>query len=262
MKAIKFFSVAIAMAFAMSANAQFVSSGGGSKGSSRFSSAELDPKAHFMADVRLGSVASAGGFGFNFSGTKEITTFSGYTLAWDFLNVEFAAPFNSPANTDFLSLKTGLRLFSPSFMNDKLRLYTNLAVGYTCVLTKGASSSPEYSFLKKLIEFDWNDDKVEKWAAQQGYDEAEIKDIFDHLGNLEDDFEDAHDDSEFANDEEWDQAFLNSIGGSSKMQANHGFGLTWGFGVQIKKKFNIGYTLQYETAFKTKNHFATIGITF
>lgn len=46
------------------------------------------------------------------------------------------------------------------------------------------------------------------------------------------------------------------------MEANHGFGLTWGVGVQIKKKFNIGYTLQYETAFESKNHFATFGYTF
>ena len=28
------------------------------------------------------------------------------------------------------------------------------------------------------------------------------------------------------------------------------------------QKWSIGYTLQYETAFKTKNHFGTIGIAF
>ena len=257
---IKYLFLAVAMTVATSASAQFVNSGG-SKGYSNVSGTELDQKVHFMADLRVGSVASKGGFGVNLGGTKEIASFAGCTLAWDFVNVEFAAPFNSPADIDMLSLKAGLRLFSPSFANDNIRLYTNLAMGYTCVLTKGASSSPMYEYLRKYIELDWNTSEWRKWLSDQGLDEERIKEIRSEISYLERAFEDAHDDSEFANEEEWNEEFLNSLGGD-KMQANHGFGLTWGAGVQIKKKFSIGYTLQYETAFKSKNHFATIGWTF
>ncbi len=252
---IKYSFLAMAMAVATSASAQFVS-GGGSKGGSRISNAELDPKIHLMADFKLGSVASAGGFGFNLGGTKEIYTISGCTVAWDFLNVEYAAPFSSPSNLDFLSLKTGLRLFSPSFMNDNLRLYTNLAMGYTCVLTKGKGDSQLYYFAKKRIEE--GSSVAEKWAEEQGYSGKEIEELWRRLDVYEEAFEEIE---PYIPREEEDQAFLNMIG-SDKMQAYHGFGLTWGIGVQIKKKFNIGYTLQYETALKTKNHFATFGYTF
>lgn len=251
---IKYLFLAMAMTVASSASAQFVG-GGSSKGGSKTSNTELDPKAHFVADFKIGSVASAGGFGFNLGGTKELTTFSGCTLAWDFLNFEWAAPFNSPANLDMLSLKTGLRLFSPSFANDKLRLYTNLSMGYTCVLTKGAFSNPLY---EKFFELDFKDDAMERWMEKEGYSDDEIEEFFDVFDELEQGF----DDSDIPREEE-DQAFFDYInGGSSKMQANHGFGLTWGVGVQIAKKVNIGYSLQYETAFKSKNHFATIGYTF
>ena len=40
------------------------------------------------------------------------------------------------------------------------------------------------------------------------------------------------------------------------------FGLTWGAGIQYNEKWSLGYTLQYETAGKSKNHFATIAYTF
>ena len=46
------------------------------------------------------------------------------------------------------------------------------------------------------------------------------------------------------------------------MKAKHGFGLTFGVGVQFKEKFSVGYSLQYETGWKTKCHFATFGYTF
>lgn len=256
---IKYLFLAVAMTVATSASAQFVG-GGSSKGGSKTSNTELDPKAHFVADFKIGSVASAGGFGFNLGGTKELTTFSGCTLAWDFLNFEWAAPFNSPANLDMLSLKTGLRLFSPSFANDNIRLYTNLSMGYTCVLTKGASSNPMYEYVETAMGLG-SGGEFKNWLEEQGYNEDEAKEIVKQVREIEDKFEDEHDDEEFANEDEWLQALLDSLGGG-KMQANHGFGLTWGVGVQIKKKFHIGYTLQYETAFKSKNHFATIGYTF
>ncbi len=188
MRTVKFFFLAMAMTIATSANAQFA--GGSSKKSGAgfgSSSATIDPKAHFTSEFRVGSVADAGGFGVNLGGQKDIATLGSCVLAWDFVNFEFAAPFKSPANLDFLALKTGMRLFTPSFANDKIRLYTNLSMGYSVALVE-------------------------------------------------------------ADDEE--------------MTANHGFGLTYGVGLQVCKKFNLGYSLQYETAFETKTHFATIGYTF
>ncbi len=221
MRTVKFFFLAMAMTIATSANAQFA--GGSSKKSGTgfgSSSATIDPKAHFMADFRVGSVASAGGFGVNLGGQKDIATLSSCVLAWDFVNVEYAAPFKSPANTNFLALKTGLRLFSPSIANDMVRFYTNLSMGYSLVLTKAGGFG------------DWDDDD---WA-----------DWYNYLGR-----------ASYGWDDDWDD----DEGGSS-VNASHGFGLTFGCGVQFKKKINIGYSLQYETAFKTKTHFATIGYTF
>lgn len=180
MKTIKFFFFAVAMAFAMNASAQFASAGS-SKSSSTSST---DKSNFFLLDVRLGGVSGSGGFGFNFGGEKRYNEY----IAWDYVNVEYAAPFNSPADLDLLSLKTGVRGFSPSFANEQLRAYSNLAVGYTCVLAE-----------------DW-------WSGD--------------------------------------------------MEANHGFGLTFGVGIQFKKKYSLGYSLIYETAFKSKSHLATFGFAF
>ena len=171
MKAVKFLLLVTIMAFASKASAQFGMSFG-------------ERNNLFLFDVRIGGVAGAGGFGLNFGGEKRY----GDYFAWDYVNVEYAAPFDSPADFDILSLKTGVRGFSPSFANEKLRAYSNLAVGYSCVLAK-----------------DW-------WNGD--------------------------------------------------MEANHGFGLTFGVGIQINKKYSIGYSLMYETAFKTKSHLATIGFAF
>ena len=249
----KYFILAMAMTVATGASAQFVNKGGKSSGSFSSSNVELDPKSHFVADFKIGSVASKGGFGFNLGGTKELTSFAGCTLAWDFVNVEWAAPFSSPANTDFLSLKTGLHLFSPSFMNDNLRLYTNLSMGYTCVLTKGSSE------LLDIIMKAQGGGKIVGPLEDLGYDEDEIYDIMQKLDEI-----DKYIDKKYYDDDEAEEEFYKAIEENfrGKMEANHGFGLTWGVGVQIKKKFNFGYTLQYETAFKSKNHFATIGYTF
>ena len=190
MKKVKLFFAAVATIFAMNANAQFI------------------------ADVRLGSVASAGGFGLNVGYQKSLTEFQGCEIAWDVVNFEFAAPFNSPADFDQLSLKTGIRAFSPSFGNDKFRAYTNLALGYTCNLAKGFDDD------------DWENAWEQAWN------------IVNNGGDIDD------------------------IDDGGSMSAYHGFGLTWGVGVQYNKKFSLGFTLQWESKFKTKNYFATIGYTF
>lgn len=214
MRTVKFFVFAVAMTIASSASAQFAGSGSGKSGSGfSSSSAQLDPKAHFTAEVRFGSLEGLGGFGINLGGQKDIAALGSFTLAWDFVNFEYAAPFKSPADLDLLGLKTGLRLFTPSFGGDKFRVYTNLAVGYSCALAKGGF----------------------------GFDMDDLEDYFEYLTRASYDFEDEFDDS---------------------MSANHGFGLTWGIGLQYNKKVHLGYSLQYETALKSKSHFATIGYTF
>jgi outer membrane protein W len=186
MKAVKLLFAALAMTFAMNASAQ--------------------DDGRYALDVKFGVITpgSQGAFGIGFGYQKDIKDFGNWTLAWDVATLEYEAPFNSPADLDYLSAKTGLRLFSPTFCGDKLRAYTNLGVGYTCVLAK------QYNF----------------------------------------------------------GTYLDPITGipvsvsEESMKGNHGFGLTFGFGIQINQKWSIGYTLQYETAFKTKNHFGTIGIAF
>ena len=187
MRKIKFLLVAMAMTIATSASAQFVGTSSSSKGTALSSSgATLDPKARFTSEFRVGGLSSQGAFGFTFGGRKDLTSFENFVLAWDFVNVEWSAPFKSPSDLDLLSLKTGLRLFTPSFASDNARFYTNLSMGYTCVLA-------------------------------------------------------------------------DTLDG---MDASHGFGLTFGVGLQLFKNVSIGYSLLYETAFKSKGHFATFNYVF
>lgn len=197
MRTIKSIFVAAAMAFAMSANAQLFSGG------------------HVTANFNIGSVAESAGFGLGIGyQTKPFYTGDVVSLAWDVASFEWDAPFDSPKYLDQLSLKTGIRAFSPTFCKDKLRVYTNLALGYTCTLLKGVD-----------IDIDWDDFYK---------DLASGKDI------------DADD----------------YISGGDKMKGYSAFGLSWGIGIQYNEKISLGYTLQWESKFKAKNHVATISYTF
>ena len=40
------------------------------------------------------------------------------------------------------------------------------------------------------------------------------------------------------------------------------FGLTWGAGIQLNKKWSFGYTLQWESAGKSTSHYGTVAFTF
>ena len=196
MKSVKLLLAALAMTFAMGANAQ-------------------DGK--WTVDIKFGSVmcpytnnnlgfgipGRAAGFGLGVGYQKNLKEFGDWKLVWDVASFDYAAPFNSPADVDFLAVRTGLRLFTPTFGGGNFRAYVNANPGYSCALWK------EYT----LYEL-WGNGVI------VGYQEEE------------------------------------------KMKAHHGFGLAVGAGIQYKEKFSIGYTLQYETAGKTKNHFATIGYTF
>ena len=48
------------------------------------------------------------------------------------------------------------------------------------------------------------------------------------------------------------------VPGTSKWSAAHGFGLSWGIGVQMVDHVYIGYTLEYNTIWKSTSHFAKI----
>ena len=119
MKAIKFFVAAIAMTFALGANAQLSLSEG-----------------QFTVNANIGSYGpSTAGFGLGVGYQADFYTNDWITLAWDVFHFEWDAPFDSPGDSDMLSFKTGCRAFSPTFANDRLRAYTNLDMGYVLGLT-------------------------------------------------------------------------------------------------------------------------------
>lgn len=191
MKAVKLLFAALAMTLAMNASAQ------------------IDGR--FVIDVKFGGITPSwanlyngkgAAFGVGFGYQVDIKEFNNWNLAWDVAKIEYAAPFDSPKYLDLLAVKSGLRLFSPSFFGDKWRAYTNLGIGYSCVLEK---------------------------VPTGGYVDPITGDLY--------------------------------VTGDS-MESNHGFGLTFGVGMQYNQKWSFGYTLQYETALKTKSHFATIGFAF
>ena len=194
MKAIKFLVAAMAMTFAMSANAKIFEDN------------------HVVVNANVGGFTNAGysdaGFGLGVGFQTGVYENNWISLSWDVIQFEWNAPFNSPGDYDYLNFKTGIRAFSPSFANDHLRAYTNFALGYTCVLTKGYT-----------VDIDYDD-------------------LYDY--------------------DDWDDA----VEVDSKMKGHSAFGLTWGLGIQLNKKWSFGYTLEYETWGKTKGHFGTVGFTF
>ncbi|MBR4130740.1 MAG: hypothetical protein IKU02_07460 [Bacteroidaceae bacterium] len=124
MKAIKFFLAAIAMTFAMSANAEW----------------KLDlGDGHFTVNADFGvydAASSWAGFGLGATYQTEVFTSDWVTLDWDVLHFEWNAPFDSPKYANDLNFKTGLRAYSPSFAKGHLRAYTNLDLGYDLYLEK------------------------------------------------------------------------------------------------------------------------------
>ena len=197
MKKVLFLAAAMTMAFAMSANAKIFEDN------------------HFTLNANLGGIVGAGGYsegGFGLgAGFQTGVLDSKYiSLAWDVVQFEWNAPFDSPGDMDWLNLRSGIRAFSPSFANDHLRAYMNLGMGYTCVLAKRYTVDVDYDDLYDDDWWDWDD----------------VVDV------------------------------------DSKMKAHSAFGLTWGFGLQLNKKFSLGYSLHYDTYSECKKHFVTFGFTF
>ena len=153
------------------------------------SNAKIFEENHFTINANVGGASGAAGFGLGVAFQTQIVEASWITLDWDVLHFQWSAPFDSPANSDNLSFKTGVRGYSPSFANDHLRVYSNLDLGYVLGLAK-----------------DWNDD----------------------------------------------------------MATSSGFGLTWGAGLQLNKKWSLGYTLEYANFSGNggTSHYGTIAFTF
>ena len=118
MKASKTLFFALAMAFAMSINAKIFEDN------------------HFTANLNLGSTDygwTVASFGLGVGFQTGIYSNDWISLAWDVAQVEWVAPFKSPEDWDELHVRSGLRAFSPSFAGGKVRAYTNLDMGYSCI---------------------------------------------------------------------------------------------------------------------------------
>ena len=116
MKAIKLLFAAVAMTFAMSANAQFFNG-------------------KFIADIKGGvfTPGSVGAWGVSVGYQKPLTESDGFNLAWDLISVDFTDTFKAAGDNWQIGVKTGLRGFTPTFWNDNVRGYANIGGGYTYV---------------------------------------------------------------------------------------------------------------------------------
>ena len=130
MKEIKLLLMALMVVFASNASAQFVNTG---RGSSNKSSEPFVKKGHFGIDLSVGLMGSGidGGFG---AGIRYVYDINQY-VSIDCASINWTAPFDSPGYLDFLSVKTGVRGYSPKFFKN-MRGYMNLDLGYGCTLYK------------------------------------------------------------------------------------------------------------------------------
>lgn len=132
------------------------------KSSSSVSNRGYDPKLRVLLETRIGS-----GLGENIVLEKEYHKY----VAVDFFSIGYTSG-DWHFDSHKISAKVGARGFSPSWWGDRMRAYTDFALGYDCIIV-----SPK------------------------------------GLGTT----------------------------------TSHGFGLTWGIGVQMFKRFYFGYSLDYTT---------------
>ena len=90
----------------------------------RSSNKGYDPDVHFMLETRIGS-----GIGENLVLEKEFHKY----VAVDFFSLGYTSE-NWKFDTHKISLKTGARGFSPRWWGGRMRAYTDLALGYDCVI--------------------------------------------------------------------------------------------------------------------------------
>lgn len=85
----------------------------------------------YGVDVKFGTIASCGSFGIGFHMERSYNPY----ITWNLVSVSWEAPFDSPADLDRISLRTGLRGFSPCFFRN-MRGYANVDMGYTATVAK------------------------------------------------------------------------------------------------------------------------------
>ena len=173
MNNLKLFVTVFAMAIAMNAGAQSkttaksksvttTTAAPAKKKSSSVSNSGYDPKLRVLLETRIGS-----GLGENIVLEKEYHKY----VAVDFFSIGYTSG-DWHFDSHKLSAKVGARGFSPSWWGDRMRAYTDLALGYDCFI-----------------------------VSPKGFGTTTY----------------------------------------------HGFGLTWGIGVQMFKRFYFGYSLDYTT---------------
>lgn len=182
----------------------------------------VEKKTHFSLDFGFGSVASRGGFNLAFSWRREYNKY----LAWDIASFGLSAPFSSPADYDELFLRTGIRGYSPKFYKN-MRAYANLDMGYTCALMN-------YGGLASSYISDYTSDKND-YSSYLDYYSSYYRSV---------------------------KGKSSSSYSKSDLTVEHGFGLEFGFGLELTKRISLGYALQYNTASEAKNHLAKICFIF
>lgn len=128
MKYSKFFLAACLAAFALNASAQDetveTTEPTASMSTKSASKGDYDHGYHLMPEIKLGGYNGVFGFGANLVLEHEFHRY----FAWDIVSLDFSAPFNRKEGS--LSLKTGLRYFTPRFWGGKVRGFVGAAVGY------------------------------------------------------------------------------------------------------------------------------------
>ena len=129
----KLFLIAFVGMYSIAGNAQIVSSTSRNivTTTTEVKEVKKEKKTYFGIDASVGGQSNdfgaegAVGLGFHWE-----RSYSSPYLAWDVLSVFWDAPFESPTDFGRLSLKTGIRGFSPKFYRN-MRAYANLDLGYT-----------------------------------------------------------------------------------------------------------------------------------
>ena len=102
----------------------------------RSSNKGYDPDVHFMLETRIGS-----GLGENLVLEKEFHKY----VAVDFFSLGYTSETWS-FDTHKISLKTGARGFSPRWWGGRMRAYTDLALGYDCIIFGSPISETSHGF--------------------------------------------------------------------------------------------------------------------
>ncbi len=153
MKYSKFFLAACLAAFALNASAQDetveTAEPTASMSTKSASKGDYDHGYHLMPEIKLGGYNGVFGFGANLVLEHEFHRY----FAWDIVSLDFSAPFNFKEGS--LSLKTGLRYFTPRFWSGKVRGFVGAAVGYQGH-SKEVPNSCEYK--KEWTSYELNPD--------------------------------------------------------------------------------------------------------